>query len=638
MLQPAVPLRPRNGNGVLRVAIIGRISTEHQNIENISASYRYVEAYLSQIYQGPVEVQLLGEQASGMLTTRASIRQAESLVADGAVDLVIAEDLSRIYRNPRHQYDFVQNAVDAGTRVICIGDHLDTADENWEVMMGAATLRHGLFIPDTRRRVRRTATNSFRQGGMVGKICFGYRKLSKDEAASGAFGPKGLRLAKLPECTSIIRDMRERVLAGQSYASIADWLNGAAIQPGPYATSRYWTGRLVKQLLRAPILSGTRSFRNTIYEPIFRTGEHRRRRNEAPELQQHPELAHLTREEHETLWRAMDDRAVALGAGSDRQQKRRNVPRSRSIYPGQSIHCAACGGFMYHSGKHLRCQNSLPRSPKKCWNHVQVASELVRHRLIEWLCGYCDSRPAFRQALVQLAAEHWDRLHRRRPSAADGLEQEIRSLESQAANLAKAIALGGDLEALIRQSQAVDESLRAARQRLAEDGVSAAAQPPPLKHGVAGHLQDVLERLARESFEFADVLRRVFPSFRICPVQALDTPQVRPKGKVRFDARCLTGGQETQEDVQFELELFVPPQHILHLAACVAARRQVPQPSLRAIAERLGIGYMTVKRALAYARLMERAGLEGPYRELRASPREGSRWRKRRRESCASID
>src|SRR6185437_9253089 len=178
--------------------IIGRISTEHQNIENIEASYRYVENYLQQIYEGPVQIKLLGEQASGMLTARPSIREAEQLIESGQADLVISEDSSRIYRNPRHQYDFVQNAVDAGVRVICIGDHLDTADENWEVLMGAATLRHGLFIPDTRRRVRRTATNSFHQGGMVGKIRFGYRKLTKDEAASGHFGSKGLRIAKVP--------------------------------------------------------------------------------------------------------------------------------------------------------------------------------------------------------------------------------------------------------------------------------------------------------------------------------------------------------------------------------------------------------------------------------------------------------
>ena len=45
----------------------------------------------------------LGEQVNGMLTDRATIRETEDLVASGKVDLAIAEDLARIYRNPRHR-------------------------------------------------------------------------------------------------------------------------------------------------------------------------------------------------------------------------------------------------------------------------------------------------------------------------------------------------------------------------------------------------------------------------------------------------------------------------------------------------------------------------------------------------------
>ncbi len=55
------------------------------------------------------------------------------------------------------------------------------------------------MIPDTRRRVRRTADFAFRQGGMVQKHRLGYRKLTKEQAASGAFGPIGLRIALVPE-------------------------------------------------------------------------------------------------------------------------------------------------------------------------------------------------------------------------------------------------------------------------------------------------------------------------------------------------------------------------------------------------------------------------------------------------------
>lgn len=37
-----------------------------------------------------MQIKLLGEQASGMLTERATIREADELIATGKVDLVIS--------------------------------------------------------------------------------------------------------------------------------------------------------------------------------------------------------------------------------------------------------------------------------------------------------------------------------------------------------------------------------------------------------------------------------------------------------------------------------------------------------------------------------------------------------------------
>lgn len=140
MMNRHVPLVPKDPTGPLRVIMIGRVSTPQQSLENIEASYAADEKFLRQYYDGPLHTKHLGEQGSGMRTDRATILEAEEEIATGTWDLVLMEDLSRAYRNPRHQHAFVQDAVDADTRVICIGDNLDTADPNWEVMIGAATL------------------------------------------------------------------------------------------------------------------------------------------------------------------------------------------------------------------------------------------------------------------------------------------------------------------------------------------------------------------------------------------------------------------------------------------------------------------------------------------------------------------
>ena len=60
-----VPLVPKDPKGALRVLVVGRISTVHQNVENIDASYRFVGEFFRRMYDGPIDYKHLGEQGSG---------------------------------------------------------------------------------------------------------------------------------------------------------------------------------------------------------------------------------------------------------------------------------------------------------------------------------------------------------------------------------------------------------------------------------------------------------------------------------------------------------------------------------------------------------------------------------------------
>ncbi|MBL8829736.1 MAG: recombinase family protein [Planctomycetaceae bacterium] len=627
------PLTPKTGD-VLQVIALGRISTIHQDIENIEASYRYIEDFLSRIYPGPSKIHFLGEQASGMRTDRATIRAAEDLVATGTIDLVIAEDLSRIYRNPRYQFDFVQNAVDVGTRVICIGDNLDTGDENWEITMGAAALRHGLHIPDTRRRVRRTATHSFHQGGMVQKVRYGYRKLSAEEAASGVFGPKNLRIIKLPECTPVIASMAGRVRAGESYATIADWLNVDGIAPGPYVTGGRWSARLVVELLNDPILSGMRTFRDTICRPVFKTGRHKATKNAEPETECYPQLAHLTPEEHLTVLASIAERRSERTANATGPPKRRGVPRSRSLWPGQLAVCGICGGLMYYAGRHLRCANSLRRMGERCWNRVQLPVRLARERVMDRLLLAVTDDERLRQRFVEAVWEIWERADGSRRQRRDST-QEIAQLERQAANLTAAIAAGGQLQSLVERLQTVEVALKKCRVAATKaQSACQVARDCVSRQDLADRLSEVVRKLSEGSFEFSDLLRRLIPEFVVLPIQALDTPLVRPRGRLtfRYDSLCADvveashGSSTWQESVT--IDCFEPPLHIRAIAVCRQARLEFPERSQRKIAASLGLNAMTVKRALDYLRQMESVGLSEPYRELHAPPNQASRWRR----------
>ena len=315
----STPLVPRNRDGVLRVIILGRISTPGQDAESITAQHEDAEAWLRRRHTGPIKVVRLGEQASGWLADRDSMLVAQQFIESGDTDLALGVELREVYRNPAFHWKFVQDCVDHEVRFILIEDSVDTADEGWENLMYMASLRAGMAVPETRRRVRRKATHAFAHGGMVMKVRYGYRKLTRDEAASGRFGSIGLRIVKLQGCTGIILEMRSRVLRRESYVKIAEWLNDSEIAPGPYAEGGKWTDRLVTELLRDPILSGQRRFRNSLSKLFYKTGKPRARPNpQGPAVQEYPELAHMTPGEQAELLAAMDARQGAARKASGR--------------------------------------------------------------------------------------------------------------------------------------------------------------------------------------------------------------------------------------------------------------------------------------------------------------------------------
>jgi DNA invertase Pin-like site-specific DNA recombinase len=310
--------------------------------------------WLEMNYSNPTRIRHYGEQVSGWVVDRVMMREVEDGMRAGDMDLILVAELREVYRNPRLQWGFVQDCVDTNVRFISVADGIDTANEDWELMTHVAVMRHGMTVPEVRRRVRRKASYTFSRGGMVQKVRFGYRKLTKEQAESGEFGPKGLRIAKLPETTHHLKEMVRRLLRLDSYAAIAEWANDEGITPGPYVTSGRWTGRLVKELLRDAVLSGRRRFGTNRSRLVFGTGNYRSEPNPVgPETKEYPELALLTDEEHAAVMAIFRARKDASGKGNrngkDHPLYRR--PRKRSLWPGQHATCAYCGGTMYRYGK-----------------------------------------------------------------------------------------------------------------------------------------------------------------------------------------------------------------------------------------------------------------------------------------------
>ncbi|GAA1620783.1 recombinase family protein [Leucobacter chromiireducens] len=110
----------------------------------------------------------------------------------------------------------------------------------------------------TSERLRRSAKSAAERGQVHGKNLYGYKRIYDSETR------QLLRIEPHPEQAPVVREVFRRALAGQSYNSIAKWLNESKIpprRPQQFKTPRTitgWSSSSVSQLLNAEAYTGVR--------------------------------------------------------------------------------------------------------------------------------------------------------------------------------------------------------------------------------------------------------------------------------------------------------------------------------------------------------------------------------------------
>ncbi len=288
---------------------------------------------------------------------------------------------------------------------------------------------------------------------------------------------------------------------------------------------------------------------------------------------------------------------------------------------------------MYDLGAFLKCQNALPGAAQPCWNHVQVPIKATCQRVVEWLVGTAATVPGALEGLVNHVWSELEKTWRGAQSDVVRVERRICELQNAASNLTKAIAKGGELDVLVKELASLQgELLELQARRRSDAEAEIQTRPAVTREQLALNPQHYVISLLRTSYEFADFFRSLFSGFVVFPVQALDTPVVRPRGRLELNLDRLRAGpvEPSSGPVSIMLDLFEPPEHIRWIDACRALKEENPKLSLKRIAAQLPIGHMTVQRALTCARLMATMGLADPYRELHERPPTASRWHRKR--------
>lgn len=616
-LQP--PLTPRDGQ-TIQVLGIARISTDHQDQRSLGDQEALYRSWLDTRLGHPYQLHMIAGRGSGERLDREEARDTRAAVESGRFDLVIAEDLGRIFRRVHAQL-FCELCEDYGTRLIALNDQVDTAQDNWRVLAGFANMRHEMYNADTAKRIRRTQRNRFTAGGVVQTVVFGYVK------PAGA--KTDAELHKDPAAEPIYQEIFRRLEDGASYSEVADWLNDQQVKPGKYSRGARWTCSMVTRLVHNPILKGVRVRNRKVSKRVNETG--RRKSVAAPpgeRLERScPHLAFIEPARYDRLITLLDERNARFKRkGTGGVDPRKNVPRKRTVWPGQHLDCGTCGRPYVYGGHgqkdHLMCQGAREY---RCWNGITIDGPLASAKLIAAIRRTIATLPDFEPTLVRLAEQE----RRQYRNTAGQRQQELirrrMVAERDTQNVLAAIREAGPSPILLAELSRLERE----QQQIAwnQQQLARTVQAPPVVPSVAdlrARAEQAFATLAATSQEFGRLLRQLIPRIVVYPYRLCDGghPVLRARFTLRLasllppapDQQALAAALERE----LMVDLFDPPKREAYRTR-VAELTQTGLPQ-RIIAGELGITLPPVQRAMALQRRMEKMGTTDPYLPLTAPP------------------
>ena len=619
-------IRPRRG-GALRVLIIARISTVHQDPRSLADQIGLCKAYVTARYGGAVEFVIIQGQGSGEHLDRRELAEAEELIESGTLDLIVVEDLGRICRRNR-ALDICEMAEDADTRLIAINDHIDTAQGNWRLSAFFASFKHEMANTDTAARIRRSLRERFKTGGVIQFTLYGYVKPpgAKTDAALG----------KDPAAQPVYEQMATMLEAGASYCEVADWLNDHGVSPGPYARSRRWTGHLVAQTIHNPILKGVRVRNDRVSKRVNKSGK--RKSVKAPPAERLeracPHLAFLEPARYDRLITLLKNRNAKYARTSNgRPDARANVPKKRTTFPGQHAVCGVCGRLYYWGGHgqadHMMCAGNREC---RCWNAVSFDAVAGGRRIAEAVMAAVEALPGYdaefeARVRTQAAARRGDR-----EAALARLGAERAKVAEAIANLADAVETRRMSEALVKRLDEREDRLRAIDAELADLRGRSPEVPdlPPIGE-LKARARASVGSLVLDDPEFGRVMRVLVPELVIYPFKDIDSGRVVARARLAIDLAGLLPPGLAADAVGLIrtvvwVDLFDPPERVARMAEVVARRPEFP--NLRALARALDTHLPTVQRALKLHRMLQARGLAQPYELLTEPPAQRTQFRR----------
>jgi DNA invertase Pin-like site-specific DNA recombinase len=633
----------------LRVLIHARFSTEEQrqaSIEDQVASCRsFLESNLPKGYKPQqVTVEVITEpEVSGEIADRPGINQVWAGIEAKRWDVIIAEESSRLYRHHTKAGELFESAVDAGVRIICPSDVLDTLDDDWPDRLHMCQMQHARSNFYTRLRIRRAHDGLWARGAAVGNTVIGYKRrptvpATESEPAKGPFYDEIDE-----EKAAVIREVFERIAAGERSAEVAEWLDSIKFAKAKWARQAKWTAGNVNAIIRRTKYRGFETNRVKVAKRKLRTGKSDVVWNDEDKIQTR-DMPHL-RIVSDHLWykanEVVDGRRVfqkpVRGAG----HPLRGTTRQRRGLLSGVFTCGICGSQIYSYGKTNGSYRCSAAATGKCWNRVYCMRERVHPAVIDAVVAEVLSLDGVRDSVLARVRE----LHATGGSVAaelKSIDREEKKYLAAIERLSTAIESGdGTLASLTSRLKDRERDLAIVRSRRQELEAQVGRKAPlPSAAKLLEHLEAVKGQLLGDEARAAVILRQLLAGpIRVIPYMRIDGKRVVPRLEFTLNlvaafppgvADVLRRAEQGDGDPPAMLEktllvnVFHEPDLVRH--ARVIVERRLQGQTYKQIAKDLGLTEYHMENCAKIVKLMEAAGLPAPYSRLTEKPDHVPQW------------
>ena len=644
-----------------KVLIQARYSTEEQRPTSTEDQIANCRRFLADNLPRDVELDRLAievirePEVSGELLSRPGINQIWSGIESKRWDLIVSEESSRLYRHMTFAHQLFNMAVDAGIRILCPTDYIDTTDEDWPERLSASQSQHSRANYYNRSRIKRAQQGLWERGAALGALKVGYRRRpSKPATASApAEGPYFDDVDE--ETAAVVREIFARVAGGEPLWAVADWLTSIKFSKGSHGQKPEWYGRNVIELIRRLDYRGEQTFRKKISKQQLTTGRSKLVRN-SPEAVLTRQAPHL-RIVSDHVWyeanAAIDRRRSRLAVPSGADHPLTGKPRDSRGLLATIFVCGICGGPMHGEGRNEGGYRCARAKNYECWNRTTCLRDQVHDAVItavvQTVMSLADCREKLVARVLEMHASGGDLAATQR-----ALQSEESKLSGSIANLCLAIEKGGDgMDSLVERLVTRERDLKVVRSRLAE--LSSRTQdrkPPPTADDILRHLESLQAGLVAGDRRAAVILRQLLAGpIRAIPHQQFGSNKVVLRAEFNLVlaqslpavvAESIAGDADTtlSEPLlvrqQILVDLFTPTALPRHAAeAYELAKASVSRVK---IGEALGFSKRQAQFCIRLGEKMATAGVTDPFIRLTERPEKVARWSRVRGDRATDKD